>query len=842
MRALNPALAEALQFAYAAHQAGNLAEAERAYRLVLRTEPDQFDALHLLGVLEAQRGNNTEANRLLDRALNVDPRSADALNNRANVLRDLKRHDEALASVNRALDVRQEFPEALNNRGNVLHDLRRHAEALASYDQALAVKPDYAKALVNRADVLRDLRRYDEALASCERAIAIAPGLAEAFNNRGRVLHELNRLGEALADFDKALAAKPDSVSALVNRIRILRELHRYDDALETCRRTLAVMPSAPKILSARGDVLRELKRYDEALASYDLALAVEPADTDALCGRSDALLSLGRREEALECCERALRIEPSLPEAINHRGNVLRALSRDDEALSSYGEALRINPNFPEAHYNFAALLNMQGWREQAVAHFERALSLKPDFAEAHFGLCVAELAIVYRDETEIARRRAAYEARLRTLIDAVEHGRVAGDLATGLGSTAPFFLAYQGRSDRELHRLYGSLACRIVRDRYPPAPLSAPAGPGEPIRVGIVSDYFRHHSAWKMRIKGWLKQLDRNRFRIFGYHTGNERDGATDLAASLCERFVEGLDSIEDCRGAIIADSPHVLLYPAIGMDGHSVLLAAQRLAPVQCCSWSHPVTTGLPTVDYFLSNELMEPPNGQEHYTEPLIRLPNLGVYYEPIEVKSIPVDRAQLGLRRTASVFWCAQSLFKYLPRYDGVFPRIARALGDSQFVFVPYRAGTAVTQVFQQRLRKAFAAFGLDPADHCVFLPRLDQARFVAASGQCDVFLDSIGWSGCNTTLESLAHDLPIVTLRGDLMRSRHAAAILERMGITDTITDTVDDFISTAVRLGRDVPWRNEIKARIAANKHKIYRDRASIEALEEFLDQAVRR
>jgi predicted O-linked N-acetylglucosamine transferase (SPINDLY family) len=177
----------------------------------------------------------------------------------------------------------------------------------------------------------------------------------------------------------------------------------------------------------------------------------------------------------------------------------------------------------------------------------------------------------------------------------------------------------------------------------------------------------------------------------------------------------------------------------------------------------------------------------------------------------------------------------------LPGHDEVFARIARKLGDSQFVFVPYRAGTSVTQVFQQRLRQAFAAFGMNPADHCVFLPRLDRDRFAAASGQCDVFLDSIGWSGCNTTLESLAHDLPIVTLRGDLMRARHSAAILERMGIADTIAGTIDDFIAAAVRLGRDVPWRNQIKERIAANKHRIYRDRATIGALEEFLDRAVR-
>jgi predicted O-linked N-acetylglucosamine transferase (SPINDLY family) len=202
------------------------------------------------------------------------------------------------------------------------------------------------------------------------------------------------------------------------------------------------------------------------------------------------------------------------------------------------------------------------------------------------------------------------------------------------------PFYLAYQGRNDLELQRLYGSLACRIMGDRYPPAPISGRAGPGERIRVGIVSAYFRHHSVWKMPIKGWLSQLDRGQFQIYGYHIGTERDRETELAASLCERFVQGPLSIDRWREEIVTDAPHVLIYPDIGMDGQSVQLAGQRLAPIQCNSWGHPVTSGMPTIDYYLSSDLMEPLDGQEHYTERLIRLPNLSVYYEPVEVKTIP----------------------------------------------------------------------------------------------------------------------------------------------------------------------------------------------------------
>jgi predicted O-linked N-acetylglucosamine transferase (SPINDLY family) len=123
----------------------------------------------------------------------------------------------------------------------------------------------------------------------------------------------------------------------------------------------------------------------------------------------------------------------------------------------------------------------------------------------------------------------------------------------------------------------------------------------------------------------------------------------------------------------------------------------------------------------------------------------------------------------------------------------------------------------------------------------VVLPRLDSERFIAAMGACDVMLDSIGWSGCNSTLESLVHDLPIVTLRGEFMRGRHTSAILEMMGLDEMIANTVDDYVAIAVRLGRNPADRAAASARIAAGKHRVYEDRTCVAALETFLDRAAR-
>jgi predicted O-linked N-acetylglucosamine transferase (SPINDLY family) len=301
-----------------------------------------------------------------------------------------------------------------------------------------------------------------------------------------------------------------------------------------------------------------------------------------------------------------------------------------------------------------------------------------------------------------------------------------------------------------------------------------------------------------------------------------------------------VEGPYSAERWRQIILADRPHVLIYPEIGMNHDAAELAALRLAPVQCSYIGHPQTSGYPTIDYFLSGELIEPSDGQDHYSEKLVRLPNIGFHYEPLELPAVAVTRAELGLRPGSTAYWCPQSLFKYLPQYDDVFPRIAREAGDCQFVFIRH-SGRDVTELFQKRLDHVFAAAGLKAEDHCVFLHGMDVNRFAAASAQCDLMLDSIGWSGGNTTLEALAQDLPVVTFEGDLMRGRVSAGMLRMMGMPEAVAGTIDDYVALAVRMGQDRSWRAEIKRRVASDKRRLYRDSTCIAALQDFLDHAAR-
>jgi predicted O-linked N-acetylglucosamine transferase (SPINDLY family) len=235
------------------------------------------------------------------------------------------------------------------------------------------------------------------------------------------------------------------------------------------------------------------------------------------------------------------------------------------------------------------------------------------------------------------------------------------------------------------------------------------------------------------------------------------------------------------------------------------------------------------------------MMEPADAGEHYTERLLRLPNISIYYEPLATSPVRVTRGEPGIRADALLFWSGQSLYKFLPQYDFVFARIAKLVGNCQFVFIKHAKEAAVVDLFQRRLNSVFSERGLTASDHCLFVETLTTDRYVAAMGNCDIFLDSIGWSGFNSTMESLVHNLPVVTFRGPLMRGRHSSAIMDRIGVGETVADSIDEYVGIATRLAADPEERRRISRKIDRNKHTIYRDRDCIARLEDFIADAAR-
>ncbi|UKO97452.1 tetratricopeptide repeat protein [Nostoc sp. UHCC 0870] len=661
--------------------------------------------------------------------------------------------------------------------------------------------------------------------------------------NLANVYEKQSKLDVAIQLYQQALELKPDYGEMYYNLGNVFQQQGKLDRAVESYQQALKLKPNLFQAYHNLGNIFQQQGQLDIAVECYQQVLKIQPNYFQAYHNLGNIFQQQGKLDIAVECYQQAVNIRPNYFPSYHNLGGVFKLQGKLTAAVSAYQQAIKLQPNYPEAHYNLANAYYEQGNLEASLGSYQQALQINPHFAPAKFGTVIGQLPIIYSSVAEINIQRHHYQKHLQDLVasyklaDSLELAKN----AAAVGSLQPFYLAYQCLNDRDLQKIYGELIVKIMASRYPQwsRPLDLPDLPSDgKIRIGFVSRFFYNHSNWKIPIKGWIENLDRSKFELFGYHTDAKRDQETLRAAAVFDQFTQEALSLEQWCELIQQDKLDVLIFPEFGMDSMTVKLGCLRLAPIQIASWGHPDTSGLPTIDYYLSSELMEPENAQDHYTEKLVKLPNLSIYYTPLEIEAETVTKQELGIGDGEIMFWCSQVLFKYLPQHDDVFARIAQDLVACKFVFIKYDRGEYVTEKFQQRLSQAFAAYGLDYQDYCIFLPRMNPHRFAGVAAIADVFLDSIGWSGCNSTLEAIAHNIPIITLPGELMRGRHTLAMLKKMGVEATIAATKDDYVEIALHLGRDARYRQEISQEIADNKYKLYHDFTPIRALEDFLWQ----
>lgn len=335
--------------AVAHHQAGRLSEAAQGYHAVLEADPDQPDALHLLGVVALQSRQPEPAVELIGRAIERDRRVPDYWDNYGSALAALGRHREAAKAHETAVSLNPDFAAAWHNLGNALHALSLEGLATVAYSAALSVRPDYAKAWYNFANALRAAGRLPDAIAALGRAVRIAPGMVEAHNNLGDALAASGRLAEAVAAHRKVVQLRPDDPNAHYNL----------------------------------GSVLQQRGAYEGAEIAYREALRRQPRHAPALNNLGSVLKRLGRPDQAELCHRQALELHPEFVEARYNLGNALQALGRYEEAEATYEEALAQNPDLATASYNLALLALLRGDLHRGWSGYERrfaAAEVKPN------------------------------------------------------------------------------------------------------------------------------------------------------------------------------------------------------------------------------------------------------------------------------------------------------------------------------------------------------------------------------------------------------------------------------------------------------------------------------
>jgi len=691
------------------------------------------------------------------------------------------------------------------------HRAARLAEAEAAYRRILEGQPDHFDALHLLGVISYQKGKHDEAVRLISRAVEKDPSAFPALNNLGLAYRALNDSKAARDCFERAVSLQPKYVDAHNNLALLLQMQGDLDAAAAEFREVLSLRPDFADAHFHLGNIFWQQAKLDEAVSSYKRALALNPEMAAAHCSLAKVLEQQGRHVEA----------------------------------LAGYRAALAFDPRLAEAHAGLASMLQDQGLIDEALASYRTAPSLKPDYVEARWQMAMSQLALSYGPGEDPEKSRNAFARELDALDRWFDADREK-DGFKAVGSQQPYYLAYHASDNLGLLSQYGSLCARLMKRWQDDAGLAAPApasagGESRPIRVGIVSAYIRDHSVWGAIAKGWCEHLDSARFALHVFKPGDVADAETDFARSRAAFFMEGTRELRAWVEAILDQRLDVILYPEIGMDPMTLKLASMGLALVQAASWGHPQTTGLPTIDYYLSAEDFEPENGQDDYRERLIELPRMGCCYHPLRPRAVDVDLPALGIDATSPLLVCPGTPYKYDPRHDRVFIEIAKRLKRCRFLFFhdPYEN---VSMKLQKRLESSFAQQGLEFGEYGTFIPRQPLPAFYGILKRADLYLDTMGFSGFNTVMQAIECGLPVVTFEGRYMRGRFGVGILRRMGLPELIAQTEDQYAGIAVKLARGADDRREVRAAIEARRDIVVDDVGPIRALEAFLLQATER
>lgn len=644
---------------------------------------------------------------------------------------------------------------------------------------AIECDPEMVQAHRYLGALLLDAGKTGLAIDSLQRAVALDATHAEAWNNLGTALHHANRLADAEAAYRRALTLKPEYPRAVCNLAVLQRDQGRADLAEATLRALIARQTPAAVFrpaLTALADLLRDHGEFDEAAELYLRAAKLSPDSSAA------EMLDLGM--------------------VLTERGDPV-------QAKKAFGVALRQNPRYLRA----ALAMNLT-------------------------------LPMIYADAADVARARAEYVDGLETLERELDD-RIAGSDWRGVADGliwSNFYLAYQGENDRQLQSRYAALAARALDSVDPVwrAPMSAAAPAGRKIRIGFVSALLRECTVGRYFAR-WLTDLDREHFEVCVYSLSAGVDAVTTAIAARADRVhtFGGGEALPSTIAPVIrSERLDVLVYPELGMGQVTFALASMRLAPRQYAAWGHPVTTGHASIDGFLSCAAMEPEGADVHYTERLLRLPGIGTRFRR-QALPAPIEREAYSLPRDATLLLCPQSLFKIHPDNDALFARVLVANPRAMLVLFAGRH-RAVTDQFMRRLARCFEQHGLPIRERTRVLPQLPHDDYLAVNLACDAMLDTMRWSGGQTSVDALDCGLPVVTLPGSMMRGRQSAGMLSLLGLHELIAADVDDYVGIATRLCQDAAWRGGLAASLRERNGILFDDPAPLAALEAFYREAV--
>jgi predicted O-linked N-acetylglucosamine transferase (SPINDLY family) len=748
-----------LQDARMAFAEGRLTDSEDICREILGKDERCAGAWHLMGKMAALQGDLEAAGEFASVACDLDPQSAEFLRDWAEVFFQKKELESAEQQVRRALEISPDSPEGLNLLGRILAEKDDKHPALEAFQSALRIRKDYAEGFSHYATALQKFGRGKDAISQIRKACALEPDSVEFQTNLATLLEENTRYVDALAAYGKAARMNPSVGFVWFRQGKLLNGLMRYAEAVPVLEKAVSLPGQVGTYYYEYGVALHKTNRFQEALDQYDKALAMG-CNTGALhCNRGVIYKDFRRGGDAVMAFYAAVKLDPANVSYLNNLGAAAFELGLNSEALECFEQAVEKNPNLPTARNNIGNLLKDRARGMDALPQYRKSMELNPDDRDPQNNFLLCHMYIPDMDPKVVF----------------------------------------------EEHRKWGLSTAKKISSAFKFKPRVA----GAKIRVGFLSADLCHHPVAHF-IEPIFRGYDRERFEFVAYGDQRKSDDFSARFAKQVDTWRETSSYNDQALAKLIYEDRIDILFELAGHTAYNRLgVFALKPAPVQVSYLGYPGTTGLPTIDFRITDAFADPQGTTEHlHTEKLIRVPECAWCFEPDaaapEVQLLP------ALQKGYVTFGCFNNMAKLNPALFEAWAEILLRVSGSH---LRLKARTLTDDGVRKELMGYFTERGIEEDRLDFFGHTKKIADHLGHYHSVDIALDSFPYHGTTTTCEAMWMGCPVVTRAGKTHVSRVGVSLLSAVGLQEFITETREAYIEKAVALAAQTDRLQELRS-----------------------------
>ncbi len=663
--------------------------------------------------------------------------------------------------------------------------------------------------------------RLDIAEIALANVLHVQPNNTDALNFAAYVCFQRKQYDTAAGYINKAISLNNKNGLYFFTAALISKACKRFDEMEVLLLKALALKPAGyiSQIYANLGDCMHEKRNMPAAISYYTKAIEADAKNAKAYFYRGMARYEFEGANSTYEIdANKGIELSQKSSDMLCKLATIYNSEQDFEKAHLLLQDAVSVSPDNEEASFFHALTFYERGDVETAKNIFAKVLTRHPLSIRTQVSDAFL-LPVIVHDNNEIESWRTRLMSRVQQLID----NKVILHEPERQGLYLPFYQGYHGRDNKVMMQKLSEfflICCPSVQ--YTAPHCTKPRDKSKKIRIGFVSEYF--HSKLLTQFFGPLIEglaADAECEVVIFASSARENDKVKTLSDQVKKYVVLPL-SLPSMQQTIAHEEIDILIYLDIGMRLNTYLLALARLAPVQAVMGGHPLTTGIPNMDYFFTTGSMEAEGSHTHYTEKLLAGADLLAVIKKEYVAPVDMTRAELGLpTEDVRLYTCPVLLFKLHPDMDMVFEGILNK--DPKARIILFDNGKII---WRELLEKRFVdSMGKELASRIIFVPFAAKDKFMHTMRAMDAIFDTLHFSFGTTAFLLLGSEVPFVTKPGEFLRGRGAYGVFKMMGMLHMSADTIDGYVDLIVKLANDKAFYKQAQDDIRKQNHLIFDD-----------------